>query len=178
MTAAIGLLATAWWQALQPVDIVGKTRRGDRAALARLRRCATVNDAVFDEATHKLCHHLDAGERGLERAALVAAVLAQVRVNNSALKVARQIGVPTTEGAATMSELRFRRLLQADSADEQLTGFRRLVALAGRELNVADLAQGLWRWDDADRRRWVYAYYDAPRFSTPSQTPFAQEQAP
>ena len=170
MTAAIGLLATAWWQALQPVDIVGETRRGDRAALARLRRCATVNDAVFDEATHTLCHRLAAGERGLERVALMAAVLAQVRVNNPALKVARQIGVPT-EGTAKMSELRFRRLLQADSADEQVTGFRRLVALAGRELNVADLAQGLWRWDDADRRRWVYAYYDAPSFSTPSQAP-------
>lgn len=163
MTANIGRIAAEWWEAMQPRDEADKQRSGDRAGLARLRRCASVAEAAFDAATHQLCHRLGAGEAGLERAALIAAVLAHARANNPAQKVARQIGV-SGDGTAAMSDLRFRRLLQADTPDEQLAGFRRLVALAGRELNVADLAQALWRWNETDRRRWVYAYHDAPEF--------------
>ena len=70
-----------------------------------------------------------------------------------------------------MSDLRFRRLFQADTLDERLTGFRRLVALVGRKLNVADIATGLWHWDDErTRRRWIYAYHDAPDFQAGADT--------
>lgn len=163
MIADIGRPVAEWWQAMQPSDEVGKQPRGDRAGLARLRRCARVIEATFEPAVHRLCHRLDAGEEELDRVALIAAVLAHVRKNNPAQKVARQIGV-SREGTALMSDLRFRRLLQADTPDEQLAGFRRLVALAGRELDVADLARSLRSWNEADRRRWVYAYHDAPDF--------------
>jgi CRISPR system Cascade subunit CasB len=164
MTAYPGPQAAAWWRGLQPQDGLGERRPGDRGALARLRRCASVMDAASEPATLALCRRLGAGEAGLERAALLAAVLAHVREDDPRLPVARQIGVPS-DGAAPMSDLRFRRLLQAETPDEQLIGFRRLVALAGRKLNVADLAAGLWRWnDEATRRHWIYAYHDAPEF--------------
>ena len=176
MSRHIGHEAATWWAALQPKTAAGEQRRGDRAALARLRRCATVNEAVFEPATLALSHDLDAGEHQLERVALIAAVLAHVRENDESRRsVARQMGI-AENGTAAMSELRFRRLLQADTADEQLIGFRRLVALAGRNLNVRDLASALWRWDDADRRRWVYAYYNAPINDSPP-TASVQEDA-
>ena len=176
MTMQIGRLATRWWQALQPSEDDGPKRRGDRGALARLRRCASVNQAVFEPATHELCRVLGAKEFDLDRVALIAAVLAHVRKNDASQKVPRQIG--RAGETALMSELRFRRLLQADTADDQLTGFRRLAALVGGSLNVSDLAAALWRWDENDRRRWVYAYYDAPQAATPAADIQPTESAP
>ena len=170
MSRSEGQAAAAWWRSLQPADDAGKPRRGDRAALARLRRCATTMQAASETATIELCRRLGATERDLDRIALIAAVLAHVREDDRRLRVARQIGVQADK-SAMMSDLRFRRLLQAETPDEQLTAFRRLVALARRKLNVADLAESLWRWDDEQRRRaWIYAYHDAPDFQTDSET--------
>lgn len=165
MTAYPGPHAARWWRELQPKDEQGKRRSGDRGALARLRRCATVMQAASEPVTLALCRKLEAGEANLDRVALLAAVLAHVQDERFDLTVARQIGVQQQDGTAPMSDLRFRRLLQADTLDEQLIGFRRLVTLTGRKLNVADLAAGLWRWsDEKERRRWIYAYHDAPNF--------------
>ncbi|WP_375508957.1 type I-E CRISPR-associated protein Cse2/CasB [uncultured Caballeronia sp.] len=174
MTEFPGGEAAAWWWELQPKDKPGQFQSGDRRGLARLRRCATVMDAASEPTTLALCRRLGRGEVGLERAALLAAVLAHVHADRIDLSVARQIGVQRN-GRSIMSDLRFRLLLQADTPDEQLTGFRRLVLLAGRELNVADLAAGLWRWTDEDagektRRHWIYAYHDAPDFQTSPTT--------
>lgn len=169
MTAFPGPQAAAWWRELQPKDEQGERRIGDRAALARLRRCATVMQAASEPATLALCRRLRVGEADLDRVALLAAVLAQAREERFDLTVARQIGVQQ-DNTATMSDLRFRRLLQADTLDERLTGFRRLVALAARKLNVADLAAGMWHWsDEKERRRWIYAYHDAPSFQAGSE---------
>jgi CRISPR type I-E-associated protein CasB/Cse2 len=122
--------------------------------------------AASEPATLALCRELGAGEANLDRAALLAAVLAHVQEERFDLMVARQIGVQK-DNTATMSDLRFRRLLQADTLDERLIGFRRLVTLAGRNLNIADLAAGLWHWgNEKERRRWIYAYHDAPNLQT------------
>ena len=173
MTAFPGPQAAAWWRELQPREKPGERRSGDRGALARLRRCATVMQAASEPATLALCRRLGTGEADLERAALIAAVLAHVREEHFNPTVARQIGVQQGN-VAVMSDLRFRRLVQAETPDERLIGFRRLVALAGRKTNVADLAAGLWRWgDERERLRWIYAYHDAPDFqanATPSVT--------
>lgn len=166
MTIFPGPQAARWWRALQPKDEQGKGRSGDRGALARLRRSGTVMQAASEPATLALCRELGAGEANLDRAALLAAVLAHVQEERFDLMVARQIGVQK-DNTATMSDLRFRRLLQADTLDERLIGFRRLVTLAGRNLNIADLAAGLWHWgNEKERRRWIYAYHDAPNLQT------------
>lgn len=160
MTVFPGPQAAAWWQALQT----------DRGSRARLRRSLSVMHAASEPATLTLCRRLGVGEAGLERAALLAAVLAHVHENRNKLSVARQIGA-----AGGLSELRFRQLLQADTPDEQILGFRRLVALAQRSLNVADLAVGIWHWnDDATRRHWICAYYDAPEFAAEAVSPDAE----
>ena len=167
MKLNIGSDALTWWSGLQPPDERNRDRRGDRGALARLRRCASVIDAASEPATFALCRKLEATEHDLARVALLAAVLAQVREHDGRLRVARQIGAQNRETPAVMSDLRFRRLLQSDTDDEKLIGFRRLVALAGRKLNVGDLADGVVNWEwEATRRRWIYAYHDAPDFQS------------
>jgi CRISPR system Cascade subunit CasB len=151
----LGSIARSWWRDLQPrPDGSG----GDRAALARLRRAATARDAAEDPTTLALCRALGMGWRGLEGAAVAAAVLARVREDAPDQPAARQLG-----GAEpVMSWLRFRRLIQAETPDERITAMRRAVALAGGRLNVADLGGSLLAWNDERRRRWLYAYHDAP----------------
>ena len=153
--------ATPWWREMQPDP--GAGRRGDRAALARLRRCATVAEAMQEEATITLFRRVGAsGFDDLPGVALAAAVLAHVRDDKPGT-VARAVGPvsPDQPDTAALKPLRFRRLMEADGLDERLTAFRRLVALADGTLPVADLAAALLDWSEHRRRRWTYDYWDA-----------------
>jgi CRISPR system Cascade subunit CasB len=150
----LGAVAASWWRGLQP----GPDGGGDRAALARLRRAATAAEAAAEPATLDLCRRLGWDWCRLAPVAVTASVLAHVREDDPGRPVARQLGPPD----AAMSWLRFRRLVQADTDDDRLTAFRRAVALARGRLNVSDLARSLLDWDEQQRRRWLFAYHDAP----------------
>ena len=153
----------AWWREMCPPRDSGD--RGDRAGIARLRRCSAIIQAMQTSETIALFRRAGGrSESDLRDAALVAAVLAHVRDDDPSLPVARRIGPESTDKPETarMKPLRFQRLLDAATADERLTAFRRLVALAGHKLNVRDLAMSLSHWDDEQRRtRWVYDYWNA-----------------
>ncbi len=169
------LAAAQWWRTLQP----DSERRfpGDRATLARLRRAATVNDAMMDPAAIDLFRRIGATHPDdLPRIALLAVVLAHVREDMQEGSVARRLGpdYPEAPDTALMSPLRFRRLLEAGTPDEQLIAFRRMVALARNKLPVLDLARSLLEWDEARRRRWTYEYWNAGQ---PIVAPAAEEPA-
>lgn len=154
--------SAAWWRDLQPDP--EKKRRGDRAALARLRRCASAAAAMGEEATIELFRRVGAtGPGDLPDVALAAAVLAHVREDRADVSVARAIGpaTPDKPETAILKPLRFRRLMEASDPDERLIAFRRLVALAGGELPVGDLAAALLNWTEHRRQRWTYEYWDA-----------------
>jgi CRISPR system Cascade subunit CasB len=158
--------ATAWWRDLQRDP--ERNQPGDRAGLARLRRCSTVTEAMQDQATMALFRRCGAsGYLDLPIVGLTAAVLAHVRKERGGgRRVARQIGPDNTNNpdTALLKPGRFRRLLDADTPDERLIAFRRLVALAGGELNVRDLTEALLRWDESRKTRWVYDYWNAGAF--------------
>ena len=152
--------AVTWWRELQPTD----TRPGDRATLARLRRCTLVSQAILDPATIDLFRRCGGtSHRDLPAVGLVAAVLAHVREDNPE-RIARRIGVDdyAQSNLAMMKPMRFRRLMEAETYDERLAAFRRLAAIAGGELNVLDLARALFGWTDELRQRWVYDYWTPP----------------
>jgi CRISPR system Cascade subunit CasB len=167
--------AVAWWRDLQPDP--DRKRTGDRAALARLRRCATIAEAMQDQATIALFRRCGGSSPDdLPAISLAAAVLAHVREDNPAdPRIARHIGPENTDKPETalLKPLRFRRLMDADTPDERLIAFRRLVALAGGKLNVFDLAAALLRWTEERQRRWVYDYWNAGQPTTPA--PLAEE---
>ena len=167
--------AAAWWHGLQP-DL--ETHRpGDRASLARLRRCATVAEAMTEPAAIALFRRIGATRADdLPHIATLAAVLAHVREDVPEGRVARRLGpdYPDAPETARMSALRFRRLLEAAPGDEQLTAFRRMVALAGGSLPLRDLARSLLDWDDERRRRWIYDYWNAGQ---PIAAPTAEDPA-
>jgi CRISPR system Cascade subunit CasB len=154
--------AVIWWRDLQPDP--DRKRPGNRAASARLRRCSTVSEALLDPATMALfgqCRATDPHD--LPAIGLAAAVLAHVRKDRPEMSVARQIGpdLPDKPETALVKPLRFRRLMEASSPDERLIAMRRMVALAGGALNVADLAEALLFWSEQRQQRWVYDYWNA-----------------
>jgi CRISPR system Cascade subunit CasB len=155
--------AVAWWRDLQPDP--GRNYSGDRAALARLRRCATVAEAMQDPATISLFRRCGgSGPWDLPTAGLAAAVLAHVRNDDrDNTRIARRVGPDNTDRVETalLKPLRFRRLMDADLPDERLAAFRRLAALAGNTVNVSDLAAALLNWNEQRQQRWVYDYWNA-----------------
>ncbi len=168
--------ARRWWLDLQPDP--GASRAGDRAALARLRRCTTVAEAMQEPSALMLFQAVKAtGPDDLVVVALAAAVLAHVRRNDDApgTSVARLVGPGSIETPETalLKPLRFRRLMEADTPDERLQAFRRLVALAGGALPVRDLAAALLDWSDWRRTRWIYQYWNALPPAPASATPAA-----
>lgn len=142
----------AWWRALQDTP-------GERAAL---RRCKTVTDVFFAPVFHRLrfalCKHARSND---ERLAVVAAVLAHVKTPARG-SFASQMAAPKSVGKnAAVSGLRFRRLIQVgrDEHDKLLRDMIRMVRFLGDVANIADLANGLYWWNDQTRRQWATDYY-------------------
>ncbi len=160
-----GYLAFTWWRALQPDPTAKRPedRAGNRAALARLRRCGSIAEAMQDEATLLLFQTVRATRPDdLITVGLAAAVLAHVR-GDAPGTVARLVGPESLERPETalLKPLRFRRVMEADGADERLVALRRLVAIAGAVLPARDLAAALLDWTDARRTRWILEYWNA-----------------
>jgi CRISPR system Cascade subunit CasB len=111
-------------------------------------------------------------ERRLEDALGLARVLAHV-TSDTTITAMRSAGWGSFPGERRevdadpaarprLSEVRFRRLLQADGGEEQVVMFTRLIRLIGGEVNVAALARDYlaWHWDST-RHRWAFEYYAA-----------------
>ena len=164
--------AMAWWHALQP-DPAAK-RPGNRAALAKLRRCATVAEAMNEPATIDLYRRCGAEHPAdLVPVALTAAVLAHLREDRPDRTVARQVGPESPERPETalLKPLRFQRVMTAHLPDERLAAMRRLVALAGGALSLRDLSESLLRWSEERRRRWTYDYWGVGQPAALHRTP-------
>jgi CRISPR system Cascade subunit CasB len=159
--------AVAWWRDLRPDPNRERLseRSGDRATLARLRRCATVAEAMQDPAAIALFRQCRGnGPQDLPAAGLAAAVLAHVRDDDrDNPSIARRVGPDHTDKTETalLKPLRFRRLMDADLPDERLAAFRRLAALTRGKLNVSDLTAALLSWNELRQQRWVYDYWNA-----------------
>lgn len=153
MTTRDREVAFDWWNGLQ--DRSG----GHRAALARMRRARTPVDVIQEAAALRLVARLRPFGRGDERAAILAGVLALVREDETE-RVVRSLGRRSLDDdrPARLSEGRFRRLLQAEG-DELLSQMRRVVQLAGRKVNVRDLADAILHWGDRVRKDWTFEYY-------------------
>ena len=176
--------ARRWWRALQPYDENGKANwTGDRGALARLRRASSPADALVEPAVLDLYRRL--GFRGLsgDRLALTAVVaitLAHARTEirqHPAASVGRAAFADKEFETAAMKPMRFQRLLSARLPTDLVREMRRLIQLAGNEIDVGQLAADILKWRDDEvgdqvRTRWAYEYLaagrDAPGADSPS----------
>lgn len=179
---SVGAVARDWWKSLRP-ETGTQRRKGNPGALARLRR-ADLPAAALEEVTADLHRRLAAvsplrREALFERAALIAAVLAHAREDES-----RKLAAAAGEKAGdqfVLHPLRLRRLFAARSAPDCLVAFRRLVAVLRGKANVVDLAESLLDWPDEDRgdqrrTRWAFDYYGAGA-AAPKERGEQQDQA-
>lgn len=166
-----------WWK-----DYFGPPD-GDAAARAKLRRCHSAADAARVDAAIDLTRRLGAARfespRECARAEAVlnlARVLAHVRADDPRQRPMQAAGWKKFPGSRresdagddrpSLSEARFRRLLETGAGEEQATAFIRLVELLGESVNVAELARDFLDWSDEYRRdrvrmRWAFDYYNA-----------------
>ncbi len=181
-------LVREWWSALQPDDAANERRarsafgfdRGDRAAL---RRAVSVDDLLLTRASHVLAQRLvSLDERkthrrlgddvsSYQRLALAAGVLSHVKDDSKdGRSLAWALGEAAGNERALMSELRFKRLLNAVAPDDVYRQVLRAVALAKAKADVAQLADDILAWlaeaarpdsrpADSVRLHWAHDYY-------------------
>ncbi len=142
---------------------------GDRAApagpRAELRRARTIEEVVFVPLFHDLRRRLmTTGWRMTDRLALVAGVLARVGEHDGASAFPSQMAV-LAEGSRNRPRVtpsRFRRILRLgdEDRDELFLQIRRIVALLNGKVNVGDLADSLYWWNERTRKSWALKYYE------------------
>lgn len=177
-------IALGWWAPLADRE------SGDRATMARLRRCQGTLEAMTIPATLTLARRLKPWRVPLEEAAGLARLLAHVRENDKT-PLMRAAGWKTFPGDRKETEAgedrpllsggRFRRLLQT-TPEERADAFVRLVQFLGGTASVYDLAESYldWRQEasrERRRQRWAYQYFatsapgtDAPDTPQPAET--------
>lgn len=157
-------VAFRWW-----AHLTGD--QGDRGARARLRRAATLADALSEPAAVDLALRMDRASpypasqaTVATRGALVAAVLSHVTQNVGG-SLGQALGGPAEDSRA-LSPLRLRRLLAPRDAAEALTQYRRAVTMLKGAAPVGDLSRTLLAMADpaspaAERARirLAFAYY-------------------
>lgn len=154
--------AAKWWRSLQPDP--KRNYRGDRGALARLRRCSDPLEAAAEPTALDLARQVgirSGSDPRLGNALVAAIVLAHVRTDSQE-RLVRRLGAAGPNERARMSPLRLARLLAAESLEDRLVAFRRAVALAKSTADVRDLALGLLDWSQARRIEWAFAYHNTP----------------
>lgn len=194
----------AWWNGLQPQDRRSSLTKQEgnegkknsftffhRGHLARLRRAASLHNLALEEAPHKLLDRLlSISTQGnfetvqLENALpLIAGAVAHVRSNTSAkTSLAKSVGhsvIKRGENPA-VSEIRFKRLLNARDEEDFFSQLRRILAQDRAPINVGELARDVFAWHlersrperptQTMRYRWARDYYLDSKASAPRDT--------
>lgn len=150
----------------------------DRQSRAQLRRADGLTQIVLVPAFHRLLNQLRAeiskekpndgwlhSDSGRLRLAAIAGVLAHIKRHEQLQEPYRSTTAvfmakrKKETDSPLVSELRFRRLLQANDMQELYPMLRRTVALVGGVIDVHVMAKDLWFWGDRLRRQWAYDYY-------------------
>lgn len=138
-----------WWKELDE-------RRGDRA---ELRRCHSYTNIVFVPAYHSLLWRMNPEWiLNKERFAMIAGVTSYVRKDLPDTRFASQLA-SGEKGNPLLSPLRFRRILSIIDNDELYEAMIRTVKHLKGNVNLCDMAQSIYWWNDSTKKQWAYEYY-------------------
>ena len=146
---AWGEILLDWWHSLAD----------DTGGRAALRRAPDITGVVLLPAFQRLHRRLLAAgwpnqTWQNDRLAATAGLLAHVRTQSDA-----SLPKAMSDGdKPPVSELRFRRLLEATDVDTLFAGLRRALPLLQHSANVCNLATDVVNWGDPVRKRWAYDY--------------------
>jgi CRISPR type I-E-associated protein CasB/Cse2 len=179
------------WRTLYPDPERGW--RGDPGGRAALRRAATPEAVLVEQAFHDLLAMIretgalsgpDADARLYRRIAIVIALLCERRGDASGSRpFASALGGSSKPEERRFKTLRFQALIAAldrDHGADALGALRRALKLLGDEpVDLHRLVRDLLRWRDRTRIEWTFAYFgqqlrpDGPA----AKTPEIEEQA-
>ena len=155
-----------WWKTLV-IENPSGAARADRAVLRR------ANDltAVACLPAYQRVYRAMAGAEGAsdwqdyqkERIAAAVALLAHVKAD-SGLSVPKAMS-QRAEGSDRnpVSELRFRRLLDASDVETLFAGLRRALPLIEHRISPESLVRDVFFWGDDAKKRWAYDYAWPPK---------------
>jgi len=148
-----------WWR-----ETIGE-KTAPSGPRAELRRARTIEEVVFAPLYHDLRHRLrDTRWRSVDRLALVAGVLAQVREDDGSRKFVEQMAAPVdgSKNHPRIAPSRFRRILRLgdEDRDELFQQVRRVITQVAGRANAADLAKSLYWWSTKIRKQWALDYYE------------------
>lgn len=152
---AAGEILAAWWEVLQQ----------DTGGRARMRRCKSPEEVMLEPAFYRLVNRLQplavkSGEElsgsDLYRIAAIAGLLAHVTGRDNK-PLADRMADPKG-GRPLFSSLRFRRLLK-EPLHDLYPAMIRVIRQLDKKANLYDLANSVFYWGDAVRKRWALAYF-------------------
>ena len=137
-----------WWALLQK----------DPGARARMRRQAEILGIMMSEGFYDLVARVPYVRR--DDLACIAMVLSHVDSDDRD-SVPRRMGRKNGQSEHTVSELRFRRIIESDS-EEAVRQLIRVLPIIGSEGNVRDIARTFRFWNSDSKipqKRWIEEYY-------------------
>lgn len=131
-----------------------------RGARAELRRSKNITDVIMTPTFQRLCARLAEelktfSKKDKERLAFIVGLLSHVR-EHSKVKLAKSMSAGSP---SCVSELRFRRLLQNDYDDRFYAAMIRIIRMLKYQVNVYDLVESMYYWDERKKKEWAYAYF-------------------
>ncbi len=150
-----------WWKTLV-IENPSGAARADRAVLRRANDLTAVACLpAYQRVYRAMAAAAGAGDwhdHQKERIAAAVALLAHVKSDN-ALSVPKAMS-QRAEGSDRnpVSELRFRRLLDAPDAETLFAGLRRALPLIDYRVHPASLVEDVFFWGDKVKKRWAYDY--------------------
>ncbi len=171
-----------WWQGmnLSPAELKEKhIAPAPTSYRAQLRRCESVDAAMFTEGFRALWLKLDEeitggqyAETQMEMWAVISVLLVHIR-KDTKHKFAFQAGRKSNGDKSVVSELRFAQLQNSKTPDEFLRRMRRVLKQIKGEVSVQGLSRDVYQWfiehnrfrpRKADKRisvKWAMDYYHA-----------------
>lgn len=140
--AKLKIKVVLWWQWLEE-------SRGYRAIL---RRASSPSDVLLTPAFAHFIRSVWSSDADyvhlhISDAAVLAAVIARVKINNKANSFAKSLALPKDGGSkAVMSELRFMQLQKASTEEEFFTRICRAIKMLDGKVSIESLVDDILLW--------------------------------
>lgn len=137
-----------WWKRLND----------EPGARAGLRRCRRPQEAAYQASYHDLREGLSPHGLGGPALEIVSIAAAHVRKPHEQETIASALA-GQVNGRPILTDLRFRRLMRIEDPQVLAQAAVRLIKRLDGKVNLADLAESLYWWNDQTKKRWAFAYY-------------------
>lgn len=136
----------------------------DKGGRAELRRASSVLSAAMCQATHRLHRQMDTicqgdmSETQRDRLAMACALMAHIKKPGPLPLPQAMSERKQGSDRIPVSELRFRRLLDAHDDEALFSGLRRVLPLIDGLVCPVQLTRDVVFWGDRVKRTWAYDY--------------------